>query len=200
MAAPGAQVANHVSWLDIFVLNAATRLRFVAKAEVAGWPGIGWLARGTGTLFVARDPRRAAEQAREMEARLAAGDRLLFFPEGTSTDGLQVLRFRPTLFAAFFGGTRGTQLRVQPVSLAYAAPRGEAAGFYGWWGDMGFGESLLAVLSVPRQGAVRVTYHPPLLVADFADRKALAAAAEAAVRAGAAPQERRGEALRRSSR
>ncbi|MFW5641175.1 MAG: lysophospholipid acyltransferase family protein [Roseicyclus sp.] len=184
MTGAGAYVANHVSWLDIFVLNASKRLYFVAKAEVAGWAGIGWLARGTGTLFFARDPRRAPEQARDLAARLEAGHRLLFFPEGTSTDGKQVLAFRPTLFAAFFGRTNQDSIQVQPVSLRYDAPPGEAASFYGWWGDMSFGESLMAILSVPRQGSVRVRYHPPLAVRDFADRKALAAAAEAAVRAG----------------
>jgi 1-acyl-sn-glycerol-3-phosphate acyltransferase len=184
MTGQGAFVANHVSWLDIFVLNASKRLYFVAKAEVAGWSGIGWLARGTGTLFFERDRRKAAAQAREMQDRLAAGHRLLFFPEGTSTDGLRVLPFRPTLFAAFFAGTNHDSNHVQPVSLSYTAPPGEAPVFYGWWGDTGFGESLVAILAAPRQGGVRVTYHPALAVADFADRKALAAAAEAAVRAG----------------
>lgn len=184
MKGPGAHVANHVSWLDIFVLNASKRLYFVAKSEVAGWAGIGWLARGTGTLFFARDPRRAAEQARAMQARLASGQRLLFFPEGTSTDGLRVVPFRSTLFAAFFAGENHDSMQVQPVSLSYSAPPGEAASFYGWWGRMGFGESLVAILSVPRQGFVRVTYHPPLAVRDFPDRKALAAATEAAVRGG----------------
>ncbi len=62
MAVPGALVANHSSWLDIFVLNAAEPVYFVSKAEVAGWPGIGWLARATGTLFIRRDPREAAVQ------------------------------------------------------------------------------------------------------------------------------------------
>jgi 1-acyl-sn-glycerol-3-phosphate acyltransferase len=184
MTGNGAYVANHVSWLDIFVLNASKRLFFVAKAEVAGWAGIGWLARGTGTLFFERDRRKAAAQAREMQARLAAGHRLLFFPEGTSTDGLRVVPFRPTLFAAFFAGTNPDSIHVQPVSLSYTPPPDEAPSFYGWWGDMSFGESLVAILALPRQGSVRVTYHPPLSVADFADRKALAAAAEAAVRSG----------------
>ena len=74
--------------------------------------------------------------------------------------------------------------QIQPVSLVYTGPDGRAASFYGWWADMEFGPSLLAVLAVPRQGSVTVTYHPPLRVADFADRKVLAAAAEAAVRGG----------------
>jgi 1-acyl-sn-glycerol-3-phosphate acyltransferase len=102
-AGTGAYVANHSSWLDILVLNASKRMYFVAKAEVAGWGGIGWLARGTGTVFVRRDRAEAAKQANLFEARLKAGHRLMFFPEGTSTDGRQRAAVsRPTLFAAFF--------------------------------------------------------------------------------------------------
>jgi 1-acyl-sn-glycerol-3-phosphate acyltransferase len=184
MRGMGAYVANHVSWLDIFVLNASKRLYFVAKDEVAGWGGIGWLARGTGTVFIRRDRAEAARQAGVIEDRLRAGHRLLFFPEGTSTDGLRVLPFRTTLFAAFFTATLRDELQIQPVSVVYTAPEGEVASFYGWWGVMSFGQSLLAVLAVRRQGSVRVIYHEPLRVADFADRKALAAAAEAQVRDG----------------
>ncbi len=184
MRGEGAYVANHASWLDIFVLNASKRLYFVAKAEVSGWAGIGWLARGTGTIFVRRDRADAAKQAALFETRLHAGHRLLFFPEGTSTDGLRVLPFRPTLFAAFFADGLRETLQVQPVSVVYKAPEGQPASFYGWWGDAEFGASLLAVLAAPRHGGVTVTYHQPLRVAEFADRKALAAAAEAAVRSG----------------
>jgi 1-acyl-sn-glycerol-3-phosphate acyltransferase len=184
MRGEGAYVANHSSWLDILVLNASKRMYFVAKAEVAGWAGIGWLARGTGTVFVRRDRREAAKQAALFETRLHAGHRLLFFPEGTSTDGLRVLPFRPTLFAAFFADGLRHSLQVQPVSVAYAAPEGRAASFYGWWGDAGLAPSLLSVLAERRQGRVSVIYHAPLRVADFPDRKALASAAEAAVRAG----------------
>jgi len=184
MRGQGAYVSNHVSWLDIFVLNASKRLYFVAKAEVAGWAGIGWLARGTGTVFVRRDRNDAKRQAEMLGARLGAGHRLLFFPEGTSTDGLRVLPFRTTLFAPFFKEPLHEVAQIQPVSLVYTGPDGRAASFYGWWADMEFGPSLLAVLAVPRQGSVTVTYHPPLRVADFADRKVLAAAAEAAVRGG----------------
>jgi 1-acyl-sn-glycerol-3-phosphate acyltransferase len=75
-------------------------------------------------------------------------------------------------------------MSIQPVSIRYVAPEGEDPRFYGWWGEMGFGTHLLKVLAAPRQGAVEVTWHAPLKVADFADRKALARAAEAAVRSG----------------
>jgi len=180
----GAFVANHVSWLDIFVLNACTRLYFVAKAEVHGWAGIGWLARGTGTLFISRDRRQAALQARAMEDRLHAGHKLMFFPEGTSTDGRQVIPFRSTLFEAFFAPGLRDEIAVQPVSIVYHAPQGAPPYFYGWWGDMEFGANLLRILATPRGGQVDVVFHPPLRVADMPNRKALTQRAEAAVRAG----------------
>ena len=85
MKGPGAVVSNHVSWLDIFALNARKRIYFVSKSEVAGWPGIGWLARATGTVFIRRERREASSQIKIFRNRLAVGHKLLFFPEGTST-------------------------------------------------------------------------------------------------------------------
>lgn len=180
----GAVVANHASWLDIFALNARKRIYFVSKSEVAQWPGIGWLARATGTVFIDRDPRQARAQTALFEERLKAGHKLLFFPEGTSTDGLRVLPFKPTLFAAFFSEQLGDEIAVQPVTVVYRAPAGESRRFYGWWGEMEFGPHLLKVLAAPRQGSVEVIYHPPVRVADFAGRKQLAAHCEKVVRAG----------------
>jgi len=180
----GAVVANHTSWLDIFALNARKRIYFVSKAEVAGWPGIGWLARATGTVFIDRNPKKAKEQTLLFEERLKAGHKLLFFPEGTSTDGLRVLPFKTTLFAAFFSDHLRDFMHVQPVSVVFFAPRGAPDRFYGWWGDMEFGPHLLKTLAATRQGRVELMYHPPLRVADFANRKDLAAACEAQVRAG----------------
>ena len=182
MAHPGAVVANHSSWLDIFTLNAEKRVYFVSKAEVARWPGIGWLARATGTVFIKRDKREAATQKRIFEERLTVGHKLLFFPEGTSTDGLRVLPFKPTLFAAFFADALRDFLWVQPVTVAYHAPPGEEARFYGWWGDMDFGTHLLKTLAAKRQGSVEVTWHPPVKVSDFKDRKAIARHTEDIVR------------------
>lgn len=184
MQGPGAVVANHASWLDIFALNARKRIYFVSKSEVAGWPGIGWLARSTGTVFIQRDPRKATNQITTFRDRLAAGHKLLFFPEGTSTDGLQVLPFKPTLFAAFFDDQLRDTLQIQPVTVNYFSPAGEDARFYGWWGDMDFGPHLLSTLAAKRQGKVSVTYHAPVNVSDFKDRKSLAKAMENAVRGG----------------
>ncbi|WP_224815007.1 1-acyl-sn-glycerol-3-phosphate acyltransferase [Hasllibacter sp. MH4015] len=184
MQRPGAYVANHVSWLDIFVLNAGKRLYFVAKSEVSGWGGIGWLARATGTVFIRRNRAEAAVQAKLFEDRLMAGHQLLFFPEGTSTDGMRVLPFKTTLFAAFFADRLRDTLAIQPVTLRYTAPPGAHPRHYGWWGDMDFGPSLMQILATPGRGRVEVIYHTPLPVAEAETRKTLAAAAEAAVRAG----------------
>lgn len=182
MAGPGAVVANHASWLDIFALNARKRIYFVAKDEVAGWAGIGWLARATGTVFIRRDRRDAANQREIFRTRLGAGHKLLFFPEGTSSDGRRVLPFKPTLFAAFFDPALG-DLHVQPVTVIYAAPAGADPRFYSWYAGMNFAPHLAQVLAARRQGGVEVIYHTPLRVADYPNRKALAAAAEATVRA-----------------
>ena len=184
MSHQGAAVANHASWLDIFALNACQRVYFVSKSEVSGWPAIGWLARATGTAFIDRDPTKAKAQQGLFEARIRAGHKLLFFPEGTSTDGKRVLRFKSSLFAAFF--THGLEhvMQIQPVSVIYHAPKGRDPRFYGWWGDMDFGPHLLLSLSQPRQGSVEVVFHDPVSVEDFASRKALAAYCEARVRDG----------------
>lgn len=182
MSGHGALVANHASWLDIFALNACDLVYFVSKAEVRGWAGIGWLARATGTLFINRDGREAAAQKALFETRLDAGHRLLFFPEGTSTDGLRVLPFKTTLFAAFLTPHLRETCAIQPVTVIYTAPEGEDPAFYGWWGEMDFARHLLKVLAQRPQGGVEVVFHEALPVAAFGDRKALARAAEERVR------------------
>ncbi|WP_375227760.1 lysophospholipid acyltransferase family protein [Roseobacter sp. S98] len=178
----GGVVTNHSSWLDIFVLNAVKRIYFVSKAEVAGWPGIGWLARATGTVFIERSRAQAARQADLFRTRLSVGHRLLFFPEGTSSDGRSVLPFKTTLFAAFYAEELRDTLAVQPVTLIYHAPEGQDPRFFGWWGDMTFGGHFLHVLAYGGGGAADIVCHPPLKVRDFDNRKSLAAACEAAVR------------------
>ena len=184
MAHNGAVVSNHVSWLDIFTLNAAKRIYFVAKSEVAGWPLIGWLARATGTVFIARRSVDAKIHLDVFATRLNAGHKLLFFPEGTSTDGLRVIPFKSTLFEAFFAQESRDALHIQPVTVKYSAPAGEEARFYGWWGDMELAPHLLKTLAARKSGAVEVIYHAPVAVADFDGRKALARYCEDTVRSG----------------
>lgn len=178
----GATVANHSSWLDIFTLNAAQRIYFVSKSEVANWPGIGWLARATGTVFIKRDRQQAKLQRDLLSNRLQAGHKLLFFPEGTSTDGRQVLPFKSTLFSAFFDDNTQQNLYVQPVSVVYQAPQGCDGRFYGWWGDMAFDAHLLFMLSRWHQGRVEVIFSAPVAIAEFSSRKDLSKHLEAQVR------------------
>lgn len=183
MRRDGAMVANHASWLDIFALNACDRVYFVAKAEVEGWAGIGWLARATGTLFIARKGSEAKKHLALFEARLRAGHRLLFFPEGTSTDSRRVLPFKTTLFEAFYTHGMDRLMHIQPVTLIYHPPEGADPRFYGWWGDMDFAPHLLMVLAAPRQGHVEVVFHPEVPVDAFENRKVLAAHCERVISA-----------------
>ena len=184
MTQNGIIVANHTSWLDIFSLNASAPLYFVSKSEVAKWPGIGWLARATGTVFIQRDRKHAVAQTRVFQDRLEAGHKLLFFPEGTSTDGLQVVDFKSTLFEALFSDALKDTVFVQPVSVVYHAPQGAEPHYYGWWGDMDFGTNLVRTLAATRQGHIEIMYHSPLKVSDFANRKTLSKAAQMRVSDG----------------
>jgi lyso-ornithine lipid O-acyltransferase len=184
MAHPGALVANHASWLDIVVLMRAMRVFFVSKAEVRDWPAIGAIGRAIGTVFIERRPAEAWRQRDVLFHRLIRGDRMVIFPEGTSTDGLRVLRFKSTLFEVFFAPELAGRVWVQPVSIVYHAPPGLPAGFYGWFGDMDFVPSARDVLALSRGGRVEVVFHEPLRVAAHSGRKALAAQAESAVRRG----------------
>ena len=133
---PGAFVANHTSWLDIFALNSGQSLYFVSKSEVSKWPGIGLLAKATGTLFIRRESKEAVTQKKLFGQRIKMGHRLLFFPEGTSTDGMRVLPFKSALFQAFFDSGLNSPCYIQPVTVTYFAPKNEDPRFYGWWGDM----------------------------------------------------------------
>ncbi len=180
----GAIVANHASWLDILALNAAARVFFVAKSEVATWPVIGALARLIGTVFIRRDRAEAKSQQLIFESRLRAGHRLLFFPEGTSSDGTRILPFKSTLFAAFFTPELRPLVHIQPATVSYFPPKGRDARLYGWWGRMEFGTHFVTILCQTQRGQVRIVFHPTLSLADRRDRKSLALACETAVRAG----------------
>ena len=189
----GALVANHSSWLDIFALNSSQRLYFVSKSEVAKWPGIGLLAKATGTLFIRREAKEAIAQKKLFEQRMKMGHKLLFFPEGTSTDGMRVLPFKSALFQAFFDLDLNSECFIQPVTVTYFAPVNEDPRFYGWWGDMSFTVHLLKTIASRRQGSIEIRYHDPLLISNFDSRKELAVAAEKIIRsshvfAGATPK------------
>ena len=173
----GALVANHSSWLDIPALRRNGLIYFVSKSDVERWPVVGFIARACGTVFIERRRSQSKRQERMLRARIAAEERLCFFPEATSTDGRRVLPFKSSLFSAFFPVEgQGADLLIQPVSVRYrvAAGAGLPAEFYGWWGDMGFGPHVWQVFCRSRGGTVEVTFHDPVRPLDFAHRKALA--------------------------
>lgn len=118
---PALYAANHVSWLEVLALGSVRHLGFVAKSEVSSWPVIGSLAGSAGTLFLRRGSARAAARAVDQAVeRMAGGDSICVFPEGTSTAGSSVLPFKASLFeaAALLG------CEVQPVAVSYPRPGG----------------------------------------------------------------------------
>ena len=169
-------VSNHVSYADITVLSSLVAGSFVAKSEVAGWPLFGLLAKLQRSVFVDRQVRSTARQRDAIAARLAAGDALILFPEGTSGDGNFVLPFKSALFSVVFD--RQEPITVQPVSLAYTRLDGLPIGrmlrpFFAYYGDMSLGPHMWRLL---RLGTVEVVveFHSPTTVAEFPSRKALA--------------------------
>ncbi|AMO22815.1 lysophospholipid acyltransferase family protein [Ramlibacter solisilvae] len=115
-AGPVLLVANHISWLDILVLHAARHCRFVSKGEVRHWPLIGTLATGAGTLYIERESRRDAMRVvHHMAESLRAGEVLAVFPEGTTSDGRQLLPFHANLIQAAISA----EAPVQPVALSF---------------------------------------------------------------------------------
>ena len=171
----GLLVSNHSSWIDILSLRSNKLIYFVSKSEVASWPGIGFITRITGTIFIERKRSEAKKQEELLRSRIAHDQLLCFFPEGTSTDGLRVLPFKSSLFSAFFTNGDGIDISIQPVSVSYHPAQGSGlpASFYSWWGDMGFESHIWDVVTRSFGGRAVVTFHDPVRASDFTDRKAL---------------------------
>ncbi len=181
-------VCNHTSYLDITALGSLIPGFFVAKREVAGWPLFGTLARLQRSVFIERRRGRTAAQRDEIAGRLAAGDNLILFPEGTSNDGNRVLPFRSGLFAVAEQRLGGAPVAVQPVSIAYSGLRGlpmlrAMRPFFAWYGDMALAGHLWAMLG-RGPATVVVAFHPPVTIDRFGTRKALAAHCHAVIAAG----------------
>jgi lyso-ornithine lipid O-acyltransferase len=184
-------VANHSTWLDIPVLSAVAPVSFIAKKEVGGWPFVAQLARLQRSVFVDRTRRTAVgATTSEMSARLADGDTLVLFAEGTSSDGNRVLPLRTSLFGAVMpsakGVAAGTGVLVQTCAVVYVRLHGMPLGragrsLVGWYGDMAMGRHAWALLKAGPLD-VRIVVGPPVPLAGFADRKELARHVEAELR------------------
>lgn len=169
-------VANHISWIDIFVINAVLPACFVSKEEVRRWPVIGWLATKNDTVFLKRGSRGHARIINERVAKLLGqGKHVAVFPEGTTTDGRALLHFHAALIQPALAAGRP----VLPVALSYWETNGERSLAPRYDGDISLGECTRAILGRKRLVARLAT--TPLLGQNGEDRKQVAAAAREAI-------------------
>jgi 1-acyl-sn-glycerol-3-phosphate acyltransferase len=167
-------VANHISWLDIFVINALRPASFIAKAEIRAWPLIGHLAARNDTVFVNRGNRRDARRINaEIDARLAAGFNVALFPEGRTTDGARVLEFHAALLQAAVEAGRP----ILPLTISYHEADGRPSS------APSFAETSLprcfAAILACRSLTVRATFLPSIATAGRSRREVSRAAREA---------------------
>ena len=172
VSTPYLLASNHISWLDIHVINAFKPVRFVAKSEVRAWPVFGWMAVQLGTVFIRRDSARHARQVVDQMAAVLKAESVCIFPEGTSTAGESVLPFKPNLFESAILA----KVPVTPVAIAYRSRstglRSDAPAFIG---EMGLLESMSKVIS-NRDIEAHLSLLEPYLISNAAnpDRKELA--------------------------
>ncbi len=171
-------VANHVSWADIPVMGSNILAAFVAKSEVASYGPVGWLSTLSRTVYVERDRRQKTGEARNaIVERLAAGENVILFPEGTNSDGVTVLPFKSALFAAI-EGPGCEDFIIQPVAIAYTRLNGipitrERLPDIAWIGDTALAPHMLSFMSLGKVRA-ELRFFPAVRVTDFANRKELA--------------------------
>ncbi|MBU3560079.1 1-acyl-sn-glycerol-3-phosphate acyltransferase [Polynucleobacter sp. MWH-Hall10] len=169
---PHLLASNHISWLDIHVINAFKPVRFVAKSEVRGWPVFGWMAEQLGTVFIRRDSARHARQVVDQMAQVLKVESVCIFPEGTSTSGESVLPFKPNLFESAILA----HAPVFPLAISYRSKstglRSDAPAFIG---DMGLLESMSNVIA-NRDIEVHLSLMEPYLTSNASnpERKELA--------------------------
>ncbi|KZL19588.1 2-acyl-glycerophospho-ethanolamine acyltransferase [Pseudovibrio axinellae] len=182
--------ANHCSWLDIVALGSTQPLSFIAKSEVAGWPVFGMFAKLQRTVFVNRQRRTdTGRVAQEVAARMAQGDAMVLFAEGTSSNGNEVLPFRSALIGAVHQAMNVGEkdvAYVQPLSVAYVRLHGMPLGrswrsHVAWYGDMELAGHLWAII---KEGGldVELTWGAPIQIEKASDRKRLTRELEEQVR------------------
>jgi 1-acyl-sn-glycerol-3-phosphate acyltransferase len=172
----GLLVANHISWLDICVINALVPAAFVAKDEVRNWPLIGWLCAHAETIFLARGSRAAAQQTRAtIVAELRKGTHVAVFPEGTTSDGERLLPFH----AALFQSAIDAGVPVVPLALRYVAADGRPSRAPAYDGDLTLWQCLRAIV---RAGGLRAQLRVLAPLSSGAtDRRHLAARSHRAI-------------------
>ena len=171
-------VANHASYVDVFVIGSKTPVSFTPKREVRSWPAIGFLCVLADCVFVERKPSQMQEAREEMQERLDMGKVLCIFPEGTTNDGKHVKSFK----SGFFSLAEEHHLPVQPVTITYTHLNDQLLpddkrDHVAWVGEATFFGHFLRLLGYQSIG-VTIHYHAPKLLEDFEDRKALSGACQ----------------------
>jgi lyso-ornithine lipid O-acyltransferase len=180
-------IANHCSWIDISALGGVLPGCFVAKGAIANWPFIKWLARLGRTVFVSRSRSTVGAEQNQLVARLAAGDNIILFPEGTTSDGTRILRFSTTFLALAETAPRPY---VQPVTIVYDKLDGFPVRRHdrpciSWYGDMDLA-SHYARIGRRRRLHATIVLDEEIAPGTYANRKTLTAALEARVAHNAA--------------
>ncbi len=172
----GLVVGNHISFIDIYVINALLPCGFVSKSEVAHWPLIGWLSRHNDTVFIERGSRKAAHRTHHaMLAALGAGRRVAIFPEGTTTAGDKVLPFH----AALFQSAIDAAVPVHALAISYHGADGTRSRAPAYIGDTSLVECMITVMQ--SGGLVARIRLAQSLAPPLANRRELAQRAHQAV-------------------
>ncbi len=170
--------SNHVSWLDIFVINAAQPALFVAKSEIRDWPLAGWLCERSGTIFVRRTKRSDTGRINiEMRDTLLTGATIGLFPEGTTTAGDRLLKFHSSLFEPAVANAA----TVAPTAVRYLTSEGEHNPAAAYYGDIGFSDSMRQIIG-QKSMIAELTFAPPIAASGIT-RRELAQKSEAAIAA-----------------
>lgn len=168
-------VANHVSWLDIFAIDAVVPVRFVAKSEIRGWPLLGWLTEQAGTIFIRQARRHDTLRVNAtVAAALAKGDIFAVFPEGTTSDGTALGNFHSSLTQPALDA----HALVQPVALRYTRADGTLCTGVSYAGERTLRDTLIEITAEAAID-VEVTFLPPLETRGRHRREITRAAAEA---------------------
>ncbi len=169
-------VANHVSWLDIFAINALVPVRFVAKDDIRQWGMVGWLVARADTIFIRRGSRAAAQAMNDtLRTAMQGGARVALFPEGTTTDGYSLKPFKSGLFQA----ATEAEVPVQPIALHYPLPGGGLNPAPAYYDDISLWQCLCAVLR-QRQSVVVLQVLSPIATQGL-DRQAVSRQAQAQI-------------------
>ncbi len=184
-------VSNHISYLDILVLGTALRASFVAKKDIASWPVFGFLSKLQQTAFISRSHIDAKKEKHALDTMLASGKSLIIFPEGTSTDGREVIPFKSSLFAIALRNENNSDIFIQPITLAmqsvdkHDVVTQDDRDLYAWHINMTtpLAEHLWR-FAKSRGAEIHLYFHTPVDANEYTDRKILAKTCHEAVSNG----------------